>query len=351
MRATTCVLLLLFIRNASGQETQKGELAGRPVGMMAVKADELFPVPWPQGRIELKQTSATVTRGANVYMLLQLNGIAPDPGAFALVYDLNPTIRDVDALAPNTSLQLPIIASEEVLQKLLQGRDLVEITVDPEIRRQLNQQIEVLQSFLPVINGLATDPNAQAQLRNLIEWYQQIERRFKRKTDPPLRQATLLELLNEADLLSSILEDSLRQHKNLADNDQRQISAIDEDIRLEMTEYGQILAGAAPKAQNFYSVTVNIKGLGSAHGESLRVYYTYNGLFRPLPAEPPVTSWGFTQLGSGKSENLLMKNYQIWAAKDGDSNNPVTHPYPLKIDQSTPTTLTIDLSLISRAQP
>lgn len=118
-----------------------------------------------------------------------------------------------------------------------------------------------------------------------------------------------------------------------------------------MGQFGETLAGSAPTPQAFYAVTVNIKGADSALLDSLRVYYTYNGLFRTLPADPPITSFGFKQLGSGKSENLLMKNYQIWAAKDGDSNHPMTRPFLMRIDATTPSSINVDLSFLSGPHP
>ena len=350
MKITTCTLFFLFVLNATTQEIRRAELARRLIEMSVVRAEDLSPQAWPQQQMELKQISATVTRDTNVYILLQANGIAPDPGAFALVYDLNPGLKDVNALPPDTFLQLPSIAGGEGLKKLLQDRDLVELSVDPEIRQALNQRIEALQLLVPSIPQVTADANAQAQTSSLIGWYQQIEKRFKRKTDPPLRQATLIELRNEAALLSSILEGALHQSRQLTADEQRQIAAIYEDVKLEITQYGQVLAGAAPKGQSYYSVTVNIKGVDSKLIEGLRVYYTYNGLFRPLPAQPPIVSSGFTHLGSGQSENLLMKNYQIWAAKDGDSNHPLTPPYPFHIDSTSPTSLSVDLSLATVAQ-
>jgi hypothetical protein len=318
--------------------------------MTVVKAEDLSPQAWPPQQIELKQVSATLTRDTNAYMLLQANGIAPDPGAFALVYDLNPALKDLNGLPPNTILQLPSIAGGEGLRELLQDRNLVELTVDPEIRHELNQHIEALQPLLPSIPQLTTDANAQSQIKSLIAWYQLIEKRFKRKTDPPLRQPTLVELRNEADLLNSILATALHQSRQLTGDEQRQVAAIYDDVKLEITQYGQVLEGDAPKGQAYYSVTVTIKGVDPNLNKNLRVYYIYNGQFRTLPAQPPIASLGFTHLGSGQSEKLLMKNYWIWAAKDGDSNHPLTPPYPLRIESTSPTSLSVELSLVAGAQ-
>jgi hypothetical protein len=339
------LISMFLVSNIFGQELRQAQISGRQVELKLVKADDLSPVVWPKEHIELKWSSATTSADKNIYMLLQANGIAPDSQAFAIVYDLNPSVNDLNSLAPNTSIQLPVVIGGPQTKSLLQSGDLVELTVDPDIRKQLNQSIEGLQGFVPSINQLISQPQAQSQLKSLLQWYADIEKRFKRRTDPPLREATLLQMLNEAKALQSILEGARQQKIQVTIEQQQQISAIYDDLKVEMTQYGQTLAGIAPKAQAYYAVTVNIKGGDTNRVADLRFYYTYNGLFRQLPAQPPVTSFGFSHLGSGQSENLLRKNYQIWAAKDGDSNHPLTPPYLLRIDDTSTAPLSVDLSL------
>jgi hypothetical protein len=312
--------------------------------MRLVKTGDLSPVGWPPGQVGLKQVSAIVTAATNIYTLIQENGIAPDSAAFALIYDLNPTVRDANSIAANTQLQLPCLADERLLQQIRNDGELVELTVDPELHRELDQRIEALQVFSSSLSRVTSDSGTQSQLSSLLNWYQQIERRFKRRTDPPLRHATLVELQNEADLLNSLLQGAIQRQHELGSDEKQQVAAIFEDVSREVSQYGQVLAGSAPKAQGYYSVTVNVKGISAALSSSLRVYYTYNGLYRSLPAQPPLTCFGFKQLGPGQSENLLMKNYWVWAAKDGDANHPLTQPFLLRIDETTPTTVTVDLS-------
>jgi hypothetical protein len=122
-------------------------------------------------------------------------------------------------------------------------------------------------------------------------------------------------------------------------------------MKIEIGNYSQVLADVIPNSQHFYSVTVTVKDTGNGLPDAFRVYYTFNGLFRPLPADPPFPSFGFHELGSGKTENLLMKNYQVWGAKDGDPNHPLTPPYLLRIDESSPTSLSVELSLGQRMAP
>lgn len=218
-------------------------VGGKTLELKVVKADDLSPTPWPPGTIEARAVSTNVTSGTNIYMMLQANGIAPDPGAFSLVYDLNPTLRDVNDLAPQNSVQLPSVTPAQQLKEVLAGHALVEVTVDPDVRRQLNLQIQTLQQFESSVALLTPDLNTQAHIKSLIDWYEQIERRFKRKTDPPLGQATLMELLSEAKLLSSILEGAVKQSKPLKEADQQQIASIFEDRQTDRLDTAEIVTG------------------------------------------------------------------------------------------------------------
>jgi hypothetical protein len=351
VKAAICILFSLVTLQCPAQGIRMAEAAGRVVEMTLVKAVDLSSVAWPEGTTDLTQVSTIAKGDTNVYMLLQANGIAPDSEAFALVYDLNPALKDANNIAAGTSVELPSVSGNSSLLKLLESGNLVELTLDPAIHAELNQRIDGLQAVLPSISQLTLDPEAQTQIKGLIGWYQQIEKRSKRRTAPPLRRASLIQLRDEAGLLSSILLDALQRHRQLSSTEQRQIGGIYEDIKLEMTQFGEVLASVAPAAQSFFAVTVNIKGAEPAHLDGLRVYYTYNGLYRALPANPPIVSYGFKQLGSGRPENLLMKNYQIWAAKDGDSNHPVTLPYLLRIESTTPSSVSVDLSLSGGPRP
>jgi hypothetical protein len=345
MNLVRFILLFFLSASALAQQTQQSELAGRVVGMALIRADDLSSQPWPSAQIQLKTISGTSKPNQNVFMMLQSNGIAPDSQAFTLVYDLNPKVSNLEALAPNSVLILPAVTGGEQLQALLKGGDLIQLTVDPQLREQINQQADSLQRLVPSINDLTSSIETRNELRDLFDWFQQIDLRFRRRTDPPLRRSSLLEIQSEGELLDRILTNAYQQQRPITDAETTQINAIHEDLKLEMEQYGQTLSSTTPKGQGFYTITVNIKAGDPKTVANLRVYYTYNGLFRPLPAQPPIPSYGFARLGPGQSENLLMKNYQFWAAKDGDANHPVTPPYLLRINTTSQSALTVELSL------
>src|SRR5882724_10351471 len=216
VKITICFPLFFLTLVSSGQDTRIAEAANRTVEMTLVQADDLAPVAWPKEEITLRHDSTIVSGGANVYTLLRANGIAPDSEAFALVYDLNLGLKDANNIAAGTSLALPSVTGSSGALEFLKGRQLVELTLDPGIRSVLNERIDSLQAALPQIGQLSPGADVLAQIKELITWFQQIERRLKRRTAPPLRQASLIQLNEEAGLLSSLLPDALQRHRDLS---------------------------------------------------------------------------------------------------------------------------------------
>jgi hypothetical protein len=345
------VVLLALPLSGSAQKTTTTEIAGRTVQMVLVKAEDLSPVSWDQTRFRLTQTSAKLMDRSNILITLREAGIAPDTEALTLVYDLNPAIRDLNGVSESQLLNLPVVVADTESKQLMKKGFLIELTVDPELRQQLNARIDSLQNLAPSIPEIAGESGTRKHISDTIDWFEQVERRFKRRTGPPLRRATLLQMNDEATQFESIVRGAAHQHRSLTDSERQQIDAIYEDMRVEISNYGQILADVIPGAQHFYSVTVIVKGAMGPLADGMRVYYTFAGLFRPLPADPPFQSFGFRELGSGKTEHLLMKNYQIWAAKDGEPNLPLTAPYLLRIDEASPNSLAVELSFLKRTEP
>lgn len=340
-----CIGTSNFVTTAGAQKTP----VSQPVELVLVKGDDLSKVSSPPA-MQLVQTSATVTPAHNIYQILMKNGIAPDSEAFSLVYQLNPTISDLNRIAPNTALTVPAVQGDAKLKKLFHQGDLIQLTIDPDLHRQLNQQIDTLASSSATFKTIP-DAETKSQLESVVNSYRLIETRFKRRTGPPLQPETLTELNSEAAVLNSFTTKLNSGSTQLSAEDRSQIQAIFKDVNSVMADYSQTLADTVPKGESYYQVTVNLKGGDPNILNTMRVYYTFNGLFRPLPATPPIVSFGFSKLGSGRSEKLLGKNYEIWAAKDGAPNHPYTPPYLLTINDGSSTSLTVELSINTGTHP
>jgi hypothetical protein len=334
VKQAVCLALSLAALVCLAPAAQTTELAGRTVSIAVVNTEDLSPANWTGGNVTMGVRPAQVLPTTNIYRLLEGNGVIPDTEAFAVVYELNPTLRDLRSTAPGTTVQLPRVAGDEVLAKLHHGGYLAMLTVDADLREALNRSAETLQqtaaAFAEVPNRSrsAAGGDLQGKVASLRQWYAQIRRSFLRRTGPPLRRDSLLQLRREANQLNSILEAGVNADGKLADADVRCIAAIHEDVELEMTNYGQELANEPPKADALYRVVVNISGTSAKGLERVRVYYINYGLFRDPPGKECDS---FRTPGSGVSELMRVQNYMIWAAQDGDPGHPVTEPLRVKV--------------------
>jgi hypothetical protein len=350
MNPVVCLVLLLVATHVAAQQILQANLAGDSVELTLVQADDLSPVSFPNEKVTLKGVPTVLTQDTNAYFLLQANGIAPDSESFAAVYELNPTVDDLNKVPVNSTIVLPIVLAGSQLQAKLKNGCLVEFTLHPQLRHSLNNRLKTLQMYASSTDKLTNDVEAQSHLRDLFEWLKQIEARFSRRTEPPLRLETLIAMNEEADALLSMFQGAAAQNRVLSSTELTQVTAIHSDFKTDIGQYGEVLADMVPHTQATYRVTVSVKGASPTLARIVRIYYTYNGLFRSLPATPPVPSYPFDELGTKATRALIMKNYQIWAARDGDPNHPLTPSHLLSIDNASPTQLTVDLSVLKDAQ-
>jgi hypothetical protein len=313
-------------------------IAGRPVSASLVKADDLSPAPWPDDGSKLTVETAAAAANANIYDLLTANGIEPDVEAFTIVYDLNPSLMQIDPLPSGVSLVLPKIAGGDMIQETLRHGFLVMLTVDSGLRQELAKNTSDLQDLSARFASLSSDrfaspPTRQemvSNIRALAGWFAHVQRTFLQRTGPPLRRQTLLGIRDEVVALNSVLSDIVGGHQKITPDDQEQINAIYKDIQGQIKKYDNVMAGEPPVADGQYTVVVTIHGRDAEAIHGLQVYWTYQGLFRKPPKEP-LSSQPFDGVGSGSSVNLTIADYVIWAGKPGHPFPPVTDQKPVSI--------------------
>src|ERR1700722_6611524 len=170
---------------AFAQQGPTMEIAGRQVEVKVVKAETSEPVQSAQGNFRLATELTRVPQRSNVLLELRTRGIKPDAEAGTLVYDLNPQITNLNAVGSEQNVYLPVLMPRREGQQLIKTGYLVELTVDPEIRTELNNQIENLQRLAPSISALKFDTETEKQIARTIEWFGEVKIRFKRRTGPP----------------------------------------------------------------------------------------------------------------------------------------------------------------------
>jgi len=334
------------------------QLGGRSVTPRLMRVEDRALVSWKFGDGEIVTVPVLVGPNTNIPDLLAKMGINPDSGAYSLLYDLNPTVAKLDALPPDTKLVMPKVTDNSNLRKkLADGSHLVVLSVDLQLRQELNSTSTKLPDLASRFAALQPErfPNdtvrriATKQVTDVGSWFEHIRKSNQMRIGPPTSRATLVQLNDEAGILTSLLVRFLSGSGRLNSDDQDQITSIHDDIELEITRYDDILSGQLPESDlaPCCTLTVNILGGNREEIKKLRVYYAINGYYHEPP--PDLTIFEeFGELGSGRSATLRHKKYRIWAAPDGHPSQVLTNEmkiYPLHKEQ------TIEISLKGSSKP
>lgn len=352
----TVLLALLFGPEPlqTGTAPAETEIAGRVVSMELIKAKDFTPTSWPGETVTLTTGDVVTKPGDRIFDLLTANGIRPDNEAYTLIYDLNSSIEKLDPLAPGITMTLPRVVGRGQFQRLISNGHVVVLTVDSKVKSQLHDDTGAIKAlstrFERLDRSRLAEPNKRQEtinfVRDLSDWFELIDTTISQRTAKPLRRVTLLQIANEAHVLRSILERALTPNLKLDAQDQAQIMTIHKDLDEVIKFWDQTMRGELPPAEPQFNVVVDIKGKDTNKIRGLRVYYVVFGLFRDPPKNPPVRSAGFNGLGSGSSATLPIKDYKVWAAKDGEPEHPVTPITPLSVRKPlSGNTIKLELSL------
>lgn len=336
--ATLFFVFFVSVANLCWAAPVETTIAGRAVTINLVKADDLSPAPWPDDVSQLTTETVATQANANIYDLLTANGIEPDVEAFTLVYDLNPSLMQIDPLPSNVNLVLPKMTGGDKLWDNLRHGYLVMLTVDSGLRQELAKSASNLQDLSGRFASLPTDrfvsPSTRevmlSNIKALAGWFAYVQKTFLQRTGPPLRRQTLLGMRDEALALNSLLSAIVGGQQKVTPGDQEQVNAIYKDIQVQIKKYDNVMAGEPPVSDGQYKVVVTIHGGDTDLIGGLQVYWTYQGLFRKPPKEP-LSSQPFDGVGSGSSVNLTIADYVIWAGRPGHPFPPLTDQKPIAI--------------------
>jgi hypothetical protein len=306
--------------------------------------DELEIVRWPAERIKLTIKTVIIKNDSGIDNLLRAQGIRPDAESYTLIYDLNQSLENLDNLPRGTRIVVPSVTGGPRLRQKLKSGYLIMLNVDKRLKDTLAGNIVALRDLskrFAALNPISlADPSRQKDSINAVQesvdWLAHMQMTIARRSAKPIRILTLRQITNESDILRLILEAAIKPGQRLMAADQKQIFAIHDDLEELLKRWDEPMAGGLPPGEPQYKVVVEIRGEDSAMIRNLRVYYVERGLFRIPIVNPPVRYTNFRGLGSGSWELLPIKNYKVWAAKDGDPTNPVTNPEDLLVRAPQP---------------
>lgn len=349
------LISVVLLHSTAVEGSEIAELAGRIVSMKLVRGDKQSHSEWPAESVLLVSSHVEIRSETAISRLLETNNIQPDSEAYTLIYDLNPTLEKLDGLAPGTSIYLPKVVGGQEFQKAVANGFRVRLTVDPQIKAELKQHATAISELNIGIGKLGRDRFANpkkreetiAFVRDLAYWFTHISTRYEQHRGRPLRQITLLQIVAEAELLRLILTSTVAPKGKLNAHDQLQIAAIHKDMKEAIRKWDEVMNSGLPPGETQFKVVVNIRGADTSETSTLRIYYVFDGLFRDPPTTPPAR--GFHVLGSGASALLPIKEYKVWASRDGDPGHALTPFTYLKVTRpSSGDTIFLDLSMRSK---
>src|SRR5262249_50108888 len=154
--ATLFFVFLVSFADLSWAAPTETTIAGRAISVSLVKVDDLSSAPWPDDASQLTIETVVTQANANIFDLLTASGIEPDVEAFTIVYDLNPSLMQVDPLPSGVNLVLPKVTGEKFQDKIRHGY-LVMLTVDSALREELARSSSELQDLSSQFAGLPAD--------------------------------------------------------------------------------------------------------------------------------------------------------------------------------------------------
>jgi hypothetical protein len=306
-----CGALLLGIASNACAEL---EFAGHRISALQVNMQDRSTVELPQSK-SLITKSVSLESGTTATQLLLSNGIAPDVGAYSLLYSLNPDMHSEADLQRANMLTLPIYGDFTV-----PSGHLISFFLDRDLVDELGSVTKDLSSALGRLSRLDNTKVSVRKLRDCEHWLQTMVKTFQQRRGPVTSRETLDLLVKEATMLSQLAKITPEALTKLQLS---RLDALHADIRREIVRFDDIMAGAPPGPEPRYPVIVDILGQDKSDSP-LRIYYTLNGLFQDPPTDPPVRSVPFPTIGSSSKNFMPAKNYRIWAAPDGQPGKPAT---------------------------
>jgi hypothetical protein len=329
---------------------QEGALAGRDItltpvgddGVTAVSFDPTAPAP------VLGVERRAVRQGETVAQLLKAGGIAPDAEAFGLVYDLNPSLKSVKAVAPGTELVLPTVRTG---QDAPPPKGLVALSVDAGLKKELLAKIEALDRSAAAVGGFGVDHFKSADeqratlksLREIGNSFAVIRSVIKGRVLPVTSEA-LAQLNAEAELTQAALDRLARPDQKATAGDLDSIRLVEADLLVKRRALTDVRAPGEPPGR-WPDVTVVVRMLAPDGGQvgNLRVYYVYEALRGRATAVK-----SFNEGGSPTRWNMPEANYLIWAGRPDEAAEgaALTDVKRLAVRKTSDEPLRLDLFII-----
>jgi hypothetical protein len=283
----------------------------------------------PRGRSKLSDSSASIKQfkiqsATTLQRVLESGGWEVDAESVALVLELNGG-RVPPVLVAGSVLRLPFIQNQRTWSEPETQGFKLHVDLDPTLRSQIVLNAKALRTNWDVrMRERGLDEATTNRVEELVKDVEFMADCLENRRHRPLRRKTLEFLQAETATLAGLLPRASTPNETWYP----QFCIIEEDLSSELPIFQETLAVRGPNFEPELSVTIRILGAVPT-AQSVRVYYTLNGLFRELANHEltndfPVYSVG--RVGPIVTVRLPSRNYVFWVAQEGTERHPLTIP-------------------------
>jgi len=326
------------------RETKLGSLH---VTMNLVKRADRTQKELPAGSIQLVSESVKIKKDDTIEVLLVTNGIYPDTEAFAVVYDLNPDLKNLNLLEQNMDLKLPKVKGGAALRAAFQQGYLVALTVDQKLKEKFGENAKKLAGLTSRISAFGTERFAspiskgdvEGPLKNISAFLEKIRVGLLRRNVRPIPSEVLNQLNAETELLNSTLDQIVSSGRKLSASEQDVIKTIEEDIEIKQKAFDEVAAGGVPERYPEVKVIVRPTKQGKEVPD-LRVWCVGKGLRKDIN-----NAHSFPRKSPAADRMLNEGKYFFWAARD-PGKEPVTNELLQEVRKNDKGEIVIELTVI-----
>jgi len=296
--------------------------------------------PLPAEEVEISTNVVRVKAGETIQSLLIAEGFRPDAGSYGLVYLLNPSLRDLAELRPDSSLALPRVKLDPAAQRAINAGDSVGVILDPELRESFGKNVSAVSPEIALmvtswsaeqLGGAERADDMRQSLKNISTNLDFIQRGLADSNGVAIPTSALTQLSEETKALHDICSWAAMPGGALSEQDQVFIRATEKDLAIKKDAYSRAAGEQIARRWRKVLVTVNIlkNGVDVPSSSKLRVWYVPQHQVgnRDLTRS-------FPRACSPCEDSLDEAQYIFWAAHDDDrQHTPVTNELSQEISR------------------
>lgn len=264
-------------------------------------------------RAEIGAVKVKVGSGDSVEFLLKQHGIYPDAESLALLYQLNPEVKDLKKLPGD--LTVPV-AKGSGAEAAIKAGGLIATVYDKPVKEEFVRRAAAAtdraEAFAKLEAGQFSSPQERVEITNLVtktaEGFDVFRLVVKGKTRP-LSPDLVRQLEGEAAVFNDILTRAAKSSDPVPATDKEALQQISKSMTLRRRGLNEVM-GSADLPPRWPEVRVKVKTVDAGGVE--KGHYQVYAVAEALHGKPEYTS-AFDTLSSPTERSLPEAYYFVWA--------------------------------------